>query len=85
PGLVRRGPGAGAPIVGELFRVSPAGLGRFLAALPAPMALTSVELSDGRAVVGFSCTHDAVDGATDITEFGSWVAYLAASRPVSTS
>ena len=51
------------------------GLGAFLAALPAPMALTSVELSDGRAVVGFSCTHDAVDGATDITEFGSWVAY----------
>jgi allophanate hydrolase len=76
PGLVRRGPGRGAPIVGEVFRVSAAGLGSFLAALPAPMALTSVELSDGRTVVGFGCTHDAVDGATDITEHGGWVAYL---------
>ncbi|MFE3290773.1 allophanate hydrolase [Rhodococcus sp. NPDC059234] len=76
PGLVRRGPGAGAPVVGEVFRLSAAGLGGFLAALPAPMALTSVELSNGRSVVGFGCTHDAIDGATDITEFGGWVAYL---------
>ncbi|MFC9787435.1 allophanate hydrolase [Rhodococcus sp. NPDC127528] len=76
PGLVRRGPGAGAPVVGEVFRISVAGLGGFLAALPAPMALTSVELSNGRSVVGFGCTHDAIDGATDITEFGGWVAYL---------
>ncbi|MGW0044990.1 allophanate hydrolase [Rhodococcus sp. NPDC003348] len=76
PGLVRRGEGLGSPVVGEVFRVSRAGLGGFLAALPAPMALTSVELSDGRSVVGFGCTHDAVDGATDITDHGGWVAYL---------
>ncbi|MGC0365553.1 allophanate hydrolase [Rhodococcus sp. 27YEA15] len=75
PGLVRRGDGLGASIVGEIFRISPAGLGVFLAALPAPMALTSIELSDGRTVVGFSCTHDAVDGAADITGYGGWVAY----------
>ncbi|MFF0817307.1 allophanate hydrolase [Rhodococcus sp. NPDC003318] len=73
PGLVRRGPGLGAPIRGEVFRVPAAGLGTFLAALPAPMALTSVELADGRTVVGFSCTHDAVDGATDITARGGWL------------
>ncbi|WP_137873687.1 allophanate hydrolase [Rhodococcus sp. Q] len=73
PGLVRRGPGRGAPIRGEVFRVPAAGLGTFLGALPAPMALTSVELSDGRSVVGFSCTHDAVEGATDITERGGWL------------
>lgn len=79
PGLVRRGPGLGAPIIGEVFRLSPGGLGRFLAALPAPMALTSVELADGSAVVGFSCTHDAVDGARDITEFGGWAAFLASA------
>ncbi|QNG21467.1 allophanate hydrolase [Rhodococcus triatomae] len=80
PGLVRRGPGLGEPIAGEVFRLSPGGLGRFLAALPAPMALTSVELSDGHSVVGFSCTHDAIVDAADITEFGSWPAYLAASN-----
>lgn len=76
PGLVRHGPGLGAPILGELFRVSAAGLGRFLAALPAPMALTSIELSDGRAVIGFACTYDAASTATDITSYGSWKAYL---------
>ena len=75
PGLVRHGPGAGAPIVGEVFQVSEAGLGRFLAQLPAPMTLTSVELSDGRHVVGFGCTNDVVADATDITEHGGWVAY----------
>ncbi|AOW93259.1 allophanate hydrolase [Rhodococcus sp. WMMA185] len=85
PGLVRRGSGAGAPIVGEVFRVSAAGLGTFLHSLPAPMALTGVELSDGRTVVGFSCTHDAVDDAIDITEFGGWVAYLEDTQSVGTS
>ncbi len=75
PGVVRHGPGEGASIVGELFRVSEAGLGRFLAALPAPMTLTSVELSDGRWVVGFGCTQDASADAVDITGFGGWVAY----------
>jgi allophanate hydrolase len=76
PGLVRHGNGRGAPILGELFRVSEAGLGRFLAALPAPMALTSIELSDGRSVIGFACTYDAAQAATDITSFGGWKAYL---------
>ncbi|WP_039794526.1 allophanate hydrolase [Nocardia araoensis] len=76
PGLVRHGPGLGAPIEGELFRVSPAGLGRFLAELPAPMALTSIELADGRTVVGFACTYDAANAATDITRHASWRSYL---------
>ncbi|BDU03712.1 allophanate hydrolase [Nocardia sputorum] len=76
PGLVRHGPGRGAPIEGELFRVSAAGLGAFLAELPAPMALTSIELADGRDVVGFTCTHDAAAAATDITHHASWRTYL---------
>jgi allophanate hydrolase len=76
PGLVRHGPGRGAPIEGELFRVSAAGLGAFLAELPAPMALTSIELADGREVVGFTCTYDASSAATDITHLASWRTYL---------
>ncbi|MGK8510799.1 allophanate hydrolase [Nocardia asiatica] len=76
PGLVRHGPGRGAAIEGELFRVSAAGLGGFLAELPAPMALTSIELTDGRAVVGWTCAYDAARAATDITHHGSWREYL---------
>ncbi|CAM4490829.1 allophanate hydrolase [Nocardia ninae] len=76
PGLVRHGDGRGVPIAGELFRVAEAGLGSFLATLPAPMALTSIELSDGRSVIGFACTYEAAATATDITSFGGWKAYL---------
>jgi allophanate hydrolase len=66
-GLIRTKPGQGAPVQGELFRISEAGLGRFLAALPAPMALTSIELESGRIVIGLTATHDATITATDIT------------------
>jgi hypothetical protein len=39
----------------------------FLAALPAPMALTSIELENGRTVIGLAAIHDATTTATDIT------------------
>ncbi len=77
PGLVRHGPGSGAPISGELYRMSAAALGAFLAGLPAPMGLGSVELADGRWVTGFCCSHEASLGGRDITKFGGWRAYTA--------
>ncbi|MDJ0360024.1 allophanate hydrolase [Rhodococcus sp. H29-C3] len=77
PGLVRHHRGKGSAIAGELYRMSAAGLGTFLAALPAPMGLTSVELSDGRWVTGFCCSHEAGEAGIDITEFGGWRAYMA--------
>ncbi|GAB89023.1 allophanate hydrolase [Gordonia rhizosphera] len=57
PGLVRDPDGR--QIDGELWTLSPAALGEFLAALPSPMMLGRVELSDGRWVVGFGCAADA--------------------------
>lgn len=78
PGLIRTKPAQGAPIQGELFRISEAGLGRFLAGLPAPMALTSIELENGRTVIGLTATHDATS-ATDITHHRSWTQYLRTS------
>ncbi|SCL37024.1 allophanate hydrolase [Micromonospora pallida] len=74
PGLVEVASG-GAEIAGELWWLSPGGLGRFLAALPAPMTLGRVRLADGRDVVGFGCTPGALTGAEDITAFGGWRAY----------
>ncbi|MGA9870045.1 MAG: allophanate hydrolase [Rhodococcus sp. (in: high G+C Gram-positive bacteria)] len=81
PGLVRHGDGLGAPIAGELYRMSFAALGKFVAGLPSPMGLTSVELTDGRWVTGFSCSYEAALGSRDITELGGWRAY-APSAPV---
>ncbi|MGY4643803.1 allophanate hydrolase [Cellulomonas sp. URHB0016] len=76
PGLVRVGPGGGAPIAGEVWRLSAGALGRFLAALPAPMSLGQAELSDGTWVVGFGCTAESGAAGTDVTESGGWVEAL---------
>lgn len=78
PGLVRVGPGHGAPIAGEVWRVAPGALGRLLAALPGPMNLGQVELEDGTWVVGFGCTAEAGLAGADITWAGGWVAALRA-------
>ncbi|NED09927.1 allophanate hydrolase [Streptomyces sp. SID9124] len=84
PGLVRVGPGGGAPISGERWTLSPAALGRFLAALPAPMSLGRVELAEGTWVLGFQCDPDSAARGTDITEHGGWRAYLEATVEATT-
>ncbi|MBO9553048.1 allophanate hydrolase [Cellulomonas sp.] len=81
PGLVRAGPGRGAPIAGEVWRLSSGALGRFLAELPAPMSLGRVELSDGSWVVGFGCTAEAGAAAADVTAAGGWVEALRRGLP----
>ncbi|WP_456844287.1 allophanate hydrolase [Cellulomonas sp. P5_C6] len=78
PGLVRIGPGRGAPIAGEVWRLSAGALGRLLADLPGPMSLGKVELADGSWVVGFGCTAEAGSAGTDITASGGWVAAVRA-------
>ncbi|MFF7992508.1 allophanate hydrolase [Kitasatospora xanthocidica] len=77
PGLVRVGPGAGGPITGERWTLSPAALGRFLAALPSPMSLGRIELADGTWVLGFQCDPHTASTGTDITHHGDWRTHLA--------
>jgi allophanate hydrolase len=81
PGLVRVERG-GASIEGEVWALPPAGLGSLVAALPAPMALGRVRLAGGATSVGFLCEPAAVEGAEDITVYGSWPAYLAEALAV---
>ena len=80
PGLVRidpeRDPG-GAAIEVEVWALPAEGFANFVAAVPPPLAIGSVELADGTWVPGFACTPDALAGATDITAHRSWRAYLA--------
>lgn len=76
PGLVRVASG-GAAIEAEVWELSPAALGRLVAALPAPMAIGSVRLTDGSAVAGFLCEPAALAGAEEITAHGGWRHYLA--------
>jgi allophanate hydrolase len=78
PGLARTAVGTpGASISVETYSLSPEAFGRFVSGVPAPMVIGTVELLDGGSVKGFLCEPCALMGATDITTFGGWVAFLA--------
>jgi allophanate hydrolase len=68
---------AGASLLGHRWLMSPAALGRFLAALPAPMQLGKVEFDDGTWRTAFGCDASAATGP-DISAHGSWPAAIAA-------
>lgn len=68
----------GVSVAGERWLLSPAALGRFLAALPAPMQLGAVELDDGTWHTAFGCDGTAAAEGKDISEYGDWRAALAA-------
>ena len=76
PGLQRIA-GAGHTIALEVWDVPMTGVGAFLAGIPAPLGLGTLELEDGTAVHGFLCEAHALEGALDISHHGGWRAYLA--------
>jgi allophanate hydrolase len=80
PGLLRTASG-GTRIALEVWEVPLAHIGSFLALIPAPLGLGSIELADGRQVHGFLCADHAVEQAQDISHFGGWRAYLQSLVP----
>ncbi|WP_454690578.1 allophanate hydrolase [Achromobacter aloeverae] len=76
PGLQRVEAG-GAAVEVEVWQVPLAAVGSFLALVPAPLALGSVELADGRWEHGFVCEGHALAAARDVTAYGGWRAYVA--------
>jgi allophanate hydrolase len=80
PGLLRTG--AGAAIEVEVWSLPVAQLGAFVAAVPAPLGIGTVELEDATRVLGFLCESYAVEGARDISAFGGWRSYLASLTSV---
>ena len=80
PGLVRVGAvdGAGAVEL-EVWELDAAGFGSFVDEIPAPLGIGRVQLADGTDVAGFLCEAIALDGAPDITAYGGWRAYRAAT------
>jgi allophanate hydrolase len=81
PGLIRV-PTGGVAIDVEVWALPQTAVGSFLAGIPAPLGLGSVELADGRWEKGFICEGFAAEGARDISALGGWRAYLA-GPPVS--
>ncbi len=77
PGLLRVADGAGARIALELWDMPLAHYGSFVALVPAPLSIGTLETADGARVQGFLCEAQATVGARDITHFGGWRAYMA--------
>jgi allophanate hydrolase len=80
PGLARLSPdddpALGHAIALEVYAVPASQVGSFLALIPPPLGLGSVELADGRWVKGFICEPSGLVGAEDISHFGGWRAYM---------
>jgi allophanate hydrolase len=82
PGLLRVGPGEGAPIAIEIWSLPADGFGRFVAKIPPPLCVATLNLDDGSTVQGFAAEAEGTRGAEDITRFGGWRAYRSAAAPV---
>lgn len=78
PGLLRIAPGAGHAIAVEVWGLPAAGFGTFVASIPAPLCIGTVRLADGTAPKGFLVEPEGLRGATDISHFGGWRAFVAA-------
>ncbi len=83
PGLLRIDDAAGtagARIALELWDMPVAHFGSFVAEIPAPLGIGTLQLDNGSLVKGFICEPFALAGAQDISSFGGWRGYVA-SRP----
>ncbi len=81
PGLLRVKNGAGASIEVEVWALSESAFGRFVAAVPPPLSIGTLELKDERGVKGFLVEAEAIAGARDISSFGGWRAFTASGSP----
>ncbi|GGI32521.1 allophanate hydrolase [Bradyrhizobium guangdongense] len=77
PGLLRVEAGNGASIELEIWSLSAAAFGKFVNAIPAPMAIGTIRLADGRDVKGFIVEPEVLSQARDITAYGGWRKYMA--------
>jgi allophanate hydrolase len=77
PGMLRVKAGTGSSIQLELWALSAAAFGKFVAAIPPPLSIGTIRLADGSGVKGFLVEPAAIDGARDISAFGGWRAFMA--------
>jgi allophanate hydrolase len=80
PGLLRVDGGKGASIEIEVWALSVESFGRFVAAVPPPLSIGTIKLTDGYGVKGFLLEAAAAAGARDISSFGGWRKFLAAEK-----
>ena len=77
PGLIRESGFAGPGIEVEVWAVPRHHFGGFVAAIPPPLGIGTVELADGSEVKCFLGEQYALAGAQEITALGGWRKYRA--------
>jgi allophanate hydrolase len=77
PGMLRVKAGTGSSIQLEVWALSAASFGKFVAAIPPPLSIGTIRMADGSGVKGFLVEPAAIDGARDISAFGGWRAFMA--------
>lgn len=78
PGLIRVDKGTSIEI--EVWAISLQEYGSFVAGIPAPLGIGTVETEAGEWVQGFICEAHALEKAKDISSFGGWRAYLTSEQ-----
>ncbi|MEO3473260.1 amidase [Roseomonas sp. CAU 1739] len=78
PGLLRVAARDGASIAAEVWALPDDGFGRFVASVPAPLCIGTMQLADGSTPKGFLVEPEGLAGAEDITRYGGWRGFLAA-------
>lgn len=67
----------GAAIEVEVWSMPVENFGSFVAAIPEPLGIGKVQLENNDWCSGFICDYAGLKGAKNITDLGSWRAYLA--------
>ena len=78
PGLLRTASG-GSAIELEIWSLSVEAFGSFVAGVPSPLSIGTINLIDGSTVKGFLVEALATDRARDISEFGGWRTFTKAN------
>ena len=79
PGLIRDLGFAGPGVPAEVWSLGPDAFGRFVAAIPSPLGIGRLAMTDGSTPSGFLCERWAVEDAAEI--FGGWRSFaIAAGR-----
>lgn len=76
PGLVWSPGFEGPGVEVEVWALPADTVGSFVEGIPQPLGIGTLRLEDGQQVKGFLVEPAGLDGATEITQFGGWRAYL---------
>ncbi len=81
PALVKQRHGEkGIAVEVEVWAVPTENFGSFVTEIPAPLGIGKVLLDDGSSISGFICDDYGLEGATDISKFGTWRRFIASRK-----